>query len=94
MLLAPGVAHPHHLGELRAPRHRLQAQAVQALGREIPHPAHFRVAVAVAAHPEVCEALSWGKRVVGVRIDLGGASRALVEDLLRAAYDSKAPKRS
>lgn len=45
--------------------------------------------VAVAANPKVCEALHWGKRVVGVRISLGDASRDLVEDLLRAAYDSK-----
>jgi hypothetical protein len=44
---------------------------------------------ATAAHPEVCEVLHWGKRVVGVRVDLTKASRSLIEDLLRAAYDSK-----
>jgi len=47
---------------------------------------------AVAAHPVNCEALHWGKRVVGVRIDLTSADESLVEDLLRAAYDSKSPK--
>lgn len=45
---------------------------------------------AIAAHPDVCEALHWGKRVVGIKIQLGAVSPALVEDLLRAAYDSKA----
>lgn len=50
--------------------------------------------VAVAAHPEICEMLNWGKRVVGVKIDLGKASQSLVKDLLRAAYESKSKKRS
>jgi len=49
---------------------------------------------AIAAHPEVCETLHWGKRVVGVRINLGRVSRSLVEDLLRAAYDSKSKKKT
>jgi hypothetical protein len=47
-------------------------------------------AVAVAAHPEICEGLHWGKQVVGVKVDLAGAPVELVEDLLRAAYESKA----
>lgn len=46
--------------------------------------------LAVAAYPSVCESLHWGKRVVGVRIDLSSAEAGLVEGLLRAAYDSKA----
>jgi hypothetical protein len=50
--------------------------------------------VAIAAHPEICESLHWGKRVVGVKINLKAANRSLVEDLLRAAYDSKSKKRS
>ena len=48
---------------------------------------------AIAAHPEACKTLHWGKRVVGVRVDLKAASRSLVEDLLRAAYDSKLQKK-
>lgn len=48
---------------------------------------------AIAAHPEICETIHWGKRVVGVRVDLKSASRSLVEDLLRAAYDSKLNKK-
>jgi hypothetical protein len=49
--------------------------------------------IAVTAHPAVCSALSWGKRIVGVRIDLNGADADLVRDLLRAAYDFKAGRR-
>ena len=50
--------------------------------------------LAIAANPKICEMLHWGKRVVGVKISLGSASRSLVEDLLRAAYDSKSKKKS
>jgi hypothetical protein len=46
--------------------------------------------LAVAAYPTICAALHWGMRVVGVRVNLGAASNELVENLLRAAYDSKA----
>jgi hypothetical protein len=46
--------------------------------------------LAVAAHPEVCEILHWGKRLVGVRIDLPDAGDELVAALVRAAYDDKA----
>jgi len=49
---------------------------------------------AIAANPLVCEQLHWGKRVVGVKIDLGGARASLVKDLLRAAYDSKSKRKS
>ena len=47
---------------------------------------------AIAAHPQFCEVLNWGKRVVGVKIQLAVAASALVQDLLRAAYDSKKPR--
>jgi hypothetical protein len=50
--------------------------------------------LAIAANPKICETLHWGKRVVGVKISLGSASRPLVEDLLRAAYDSKSKRKS
>lgn len=45
---------------------------------------------AVTAFPSICESLHWGKRVVGVRIDLGAAPDALVAELIQTAYDSKA----
>jgi hypothetical protein len=50
--------------------------------------------VAIAANPEICEALHWGKRVVGVRIRLANASPSMVKDLLRVAYDSKSNGKS
>jgi hypothetical protein len=46
--------------------------------------------LAVLAHPKVCEVLHWGKRLVGVRIDLPSAGAELVETLVRAAYEDKA----
>jgi len=45
---------------------------------------------AVTAFPTSCESLHWGKRVVGVRVDLSAAPDVLVGDLLRVAYDDKA----
>lgn len=46
--------------------------------------------LAVAAHPEVCETLHWGKRLVGVKVNLRAAADDLVATLIRAAYDDKA----
>lgn len=46
--------------------------------------------LAVAAHPEVCETLHWGKRLVGVKVNLKAAADELVATLIRAAYDDKA----
>ena len=46
--------------------------------------------LAVAAHPDVCETLHWGKRLVGVKVNLKAADEGLVETLVRAAYDDKA----
>lgn len=53
-------------------------------------PAEEREAV-VLAFPEACSELQWGKRLVGVRVELARASRELVEGLLRTAYDSHSP---
>ncbi len=44
-------------------------------------------------YPEFCEKLSWGKKVVGVRISLQNADADEVKGLLRAAWELKAPKR-
>lgn len=46
--------------------------------------------LAVLTHPDVCEELQWGRRLVGVKIDLKIAGDELVETLIRAAYDDKA----
>jgi hypothetical protein len=46
--------------------------------------------LAVNAHPDVCETLHWGKRLVGVKVNLRTADDRLVATLIRAAYDDKA----
>ena len=47
----------------------------------------------VSVGPETYEKLWWGKKVVGLRVRLARAKAADVEDLLRAAWRRKAPKR-
>lgn len=47
---------------------------------------------AVAADPEVCETLWWGKRVAGLRILLVDAEPAEVKALLSAGWRHKAPR--
>jgi hypothetical protein len=46
--------------------------------------------LAVLSRPDVCEELHWGKRLVGVKIDLKAADDDLVATLIRSAYDDKA----
>ena len=48
--------------------------------------------LAVAMNPEACEDLSWGKRVVGVRVRLAACEQDFVEELLESAWRRKAPK--
>jgi hypothetical protein len=48
--------------------------------------------IVVAAKPAVCENLSWGAKIIGVRVHLGKATPALVTELLHAAWSAKAPK--
>ena len=48
--------------------------------------------VATNTHPDQCEVLHWGKRVVGLKVDLTAAKSGFVEDLLRAAYAAKLDK--
>ena len=50
-------------------------------------------ALALAAHPDVCENLWWGAKVAGLRVTLPRAPAGLVNDLLDAAWHRKAPKR-
>lgn len=49
--------------------------------------------LALVAHPEACEKLWWGKKVVGVRVSLATAQPSDVEDLLSCAWRRKAPKK-
>ena len=48
---------------------------------------------AVDAHPATCEPVWWGKRLAAVRVDLRRADRSLLEDLLRDAWETRAPRR-
>lgn len=48
---------------------------------------------ALALAPEWIEKLWWGKKVVGLRVQLSVARPALVKELVRNAWARKAPKR-
>ena len=48
--------------------------------------------MAVALYPEAVEPLSWGKKVVGVRVFLPKAKMGFVRGLVRSAWERKAPK--
>src|SRR4051794_29472658 len=49
---------------------------------------------AIALAPEALEILTWGRRVVGLRIILAKAKPALVRKLLEQAWSCKAPKQA
>jgi hypothetical protein len=53
----------------------------------------FDVDAVVRSEPESCAQLLWGKEVRGVRVSLSKATPTLVDELLRAAWKRKAPKR-
>jgi hypothetical protein len=66
----------------------------------VPDDAHLRVMVdepeiraAVAANPDVCHELYWGKRLAAVEVDLKRAKPLVVKDLLTDAWIRKAPKK-
>ena len=48
---------------------------------------------ALAAEPDFLEALSWGKKTVGLRVLLPAAKSSVVHELLREAWKRKAPTR-
>ena len=50
------------------------------------------VAVAVAESPSGCEELWLGKRLKGVRVDLGRMDRGLFTELLTESWRRRAPK--
>lgn len=49
---------------------------------------------ALAMYPEFVSRLYWGKKVVGLRVELTDAPPAIVKDLLRRAWEVRAPKAS
>jgi hypothetical protein len=46
----------------------------------------------VAVDPAVYQALWWGQKVVGLRVEVSAAKPMDVEELLRTAWERKAPK--
>jgi hypothetical protein len=44
-------------------------------------------------HPSICTEVVWGKRPAPLIVDLRGADRRLLADLLRDAWEGKAPAR-
>jgi hypothetical protein len=51
------------------------------------------ILTAVQAHPDVCAEVWWGKRLAAVRVNLPRADADLLSDLLRDAWERKAPAR-
>jgi hypothetical protein len=47
----------------------------------------------VRIDPGTYEKLGWGRKIVGLRVDLGRARREDVEALLRTAWQRKLPAR-
>lgn len=48
--------------------------------------------LALAAYPEFTEKLLWGGKVVGIRVALAQAKSAVVNAMVRQAYDHKSAK--
>jgi hypothetical protein len=51
------------------------------------------ILTAVQAHPAICTEVMWGKRLAAVRVDLRAAEEKLLAELLRDAWEGKAPAR-
>ena len=81
-------------GAVEAPHHGFPSfRAGGRIFATLPDPEHLHAMVAeeevpglVGAHA-ACEELWWGKRLAGVRVELGAAGEALVEALLLAAWE-------
>jgi hypothetical protein len=92
-LALPEIAEQDHFGN---PSFRVLGRIFAA----VPDESHLNVMIdpfdvdgMVRAEPESCAELPWGKKVSGVRVSLPNAAPAMVEELLRAAWKRKAPKR-
>ena len=51
------------------------------------------ILTAVENAPDTCEKVSWGKRLRAVGVKLPRADRVLLAELLRDAWEHKAPRR-
>ena len=79
-----------------------QATSFRVRGRifaTAPDDSHLHVFVceearsqALALHPGFIEKLPWGAKIVGLRIELARAPRAVIAELIRQAWRTKAPK--
>lgn len=49
--------------------------------------------VALDTHPAFVSELLWGKKPVGLRVELAGLPAAVMKELVRSAWESKAPKK-
>jgi hypothetical protein len=54
---------------------------------------HDGILTAVQASPEICAEVWWGKRLAAVRVDLRLADADLLGELLRDAWERRAPAR-
>ncbi len=52
----------------------------------------FDVDSVVRGYPSACQELWWGKKLSGVRVNLGAATPELIKDLLITAWRRKAPR--
>jgi hypothetical protein len=52
----------------------------------------FDVDGVVREYPSACQELWWGKKLSGVRVNLGAATPELIGELLTAAWRRKAPR--
>ena len=50
-------------------------------------------AAVIAAQPDAFEALPWGTKVVGIKVNFALASQATINRLLLSSWKRKAPKR-
>ncbi len=48
---------------------------------------------AVQEHPDACEEVWWGKRLTAVRVDRSSVKPPQLEQMLREAWELRAPKR-
>jgi hypothetical protein len=90
-LALPEVVEQDHHGR---PSFRVRGRIFATLWDE----EHMNVSVdedgiltAVQAQPEICAEVWWGKRLAAVRVDLRAADADLLGDLLRDAWERKAP---
>ncbi|MEO8276825.1 MAG: hypothetical protein ABI639_11450 [Thermoanaerobaculia bacterium] len=77
------------LGSLRSPGSLESVESPGSPGS----PGSFGSVESPVAEPGTFQPLTWGGKVVGLRVALAGAPRAAVEELLYAAWLLRAPRR-